>query len=159
MNILCLFKGKKGTEPVQDRLDSLSSELRGIKKALRKQGILLEKIEQTLDNGQGATRQDHDLKAALMDLATAFFLLEQGLSSGSTTFTSDVKEALDMVRDKLDRLLNVYRISMIKETGSPFDPSCHECIRREGGDETVKTIVSPGFIVDGIVVRAAKVIV
>ncbi len=158
MKFFQFIKREKGQDSRDGNLDVLTQELKAIKKSLRKQGLLLEKVEQSLDR-QGQHHPDTDLYEALMDFATSLFLLEQGISSAGLPAGGEIQKALYMVQDKLHALLGKYNMEMIKETGKPFNPAYHECVRRSDGDDSVKLIVSPGFILNGRVLRPAKVIV
>lgn len=155
MGLFDLFR-KKAQTSEDNCFSSLFSELKSIKKILRKQSILIERVEQAIQS-QGKSPST-DSREALMELANAMFMLENSIKKVNSV-ESGIFEAMDMVWDRLDLALEKNSLKMIRSTGYRFDPAIHECIKREGEDDIVKQIVSPGFISKGRVIRAAKVIV
>jgi molecular chaperone GrpE len=68
-----------------------------------------------------------------------------------------------VLRAKLDALLEQFNLSIVAETGVPFDPSFHEAcaVRSDPGrpEGYVLEVVRPGFASDGEVLRCAAVVV
>jgi molecular chaperone GrpE len=67
-----------------------------------------------------------------------------------------------MVLKKMDRFAASLGVKIILEEGTPFDPVVHEAVANRNPGSTsleVLELVQPGYLLDGKVLRPARVIV
>lgn len=143
--------------------DKMEAELGELKKLVRRQGIqqesLVREVSAKLDTLAATNGKDEDPKspASLMALAESYFHLEAALAH--TEIGSQVLESLAIIRDKLDDVCLEAELEIIREIGVPFDSRIHEALDRapDETDPLVRSIRAPGFIHNGRVVKAARV--
>ena len=156
--ILGLFGRKQPPQDV-DPDQEILQEVQAVKKLLRKQTILLEKTrEELLDQKERKALQD---LAPLLAFADAFFYLDRSFQEVED-LSPQRRQALEMVWHKLDRMLAAAEIKMIRQTNIPFDEHLHEAVENlspNGLQPEVLSVVQPGYVHNGRVSRAAKVIV
>ena len=70
-------------------------------------------------------------------------------------------KGVEMILNKLHHLLNQNGVEKVKTTGEKFDPHVHEAIlaleSTEHPDQTIAEEISPGYTLNGKLIRAAKV--
>ncbi len=159
----------KGSEPLLDELsehdEKMAAELGELKKLVRRQGIqqesLVREISAKLDT-LAATDEKGDEETespnSLMALAESYFHLEIALSHSN--IGSEILEALAIIREKLDDVCLEAELEVIRECGVSFDSRIHEALDRapDGEHPVVRKVTAPGFIHNGRVLKAARVI-
>jgi molecular chaperone GrpE (heat shock protein) len=154
-----LFRSKPAAPIAEKSHGELYDELQQLKKQLRKQGMAVDEVLETLRE-QAEEGPDEDLEP-LIELAEAFFYLDRWLK-GLDYLSTQRRQALDMVWSKLERLLLGAELRMVREAGVPFDARLHEAIGGQAGESGVPLvvrIVQPGFVQSGQVRRVAKAVV
>jgi hypothetical protein len=158
----------KGADPLLDELsghdEKMEAELSELKKLVRRQGIQQESMVRDISAKIDA-RSATDVKVeettspdSCMALAESFFHLETVLSVSG--LGPEIREALTIIREKLDYVCGEAELEIIRECGVPFDSRLHEALDRAPAGEApvVRNVMAPGFIHNGRVVRAARVI-
>jgi molecular chaperone GrpE len=90
--------------------------------------------------------------------------LEMGVAAaeGDTTVEA-LREGTEATLKLLGRVFEKFGISEIDPAGEPFDPTLHEAISVQSspdvGDERVLTVVQKGYVLNGRLLRPARVIV
>jgi molecular chaperone GrpE (heat shock protein) len=116
----------------RDILPELQQDVQAVKKLLRKNGILLEKMrEEFLDHREQGRRRE-------------------------------LAPLQEMVWQRLDHLLAAAGILMVRQVSVPFNEYLHEAVENlapEGRQLEVLGMVQPGYVQDGRVAKAARVIV
>ncbi|MBF0316889.1 MAG: nucleotide exchange factor GrpE [Nitrospirae bacterium] len=139
--------------------DSLIDEIKDIKKAIRRQGISLEVIKQDIID-RIDQRNIKDLQP-FMELADNFFFLSESfIRDQDISLGRD--EAIEIVWQKLDDVLSMFNLEVIREMEVPFDPALHEAIEstcQQTDNPTVERVLQPGFRYMGNVVKPARVII
>ncbi|MBF0338358.1 MAG: nucleotide exchange factor GrpE [Nitrospirae bacterium] len=144
---------------VDDTLDEILDEIKDIKKAIRKQGISLEVIKQDII-GRIDKKNIKDLQP-LMELADNFFFLSESFIEDQDISLGQA-EAIEIVWQKLDDVLSMFNLEVIREMEVPFDPALHEAIEstcQQTDNPTVERVLQPGFRYMGNVVKPARVII
>lgn len=157
-----------GAEPLLDELsvhdEKMEAELGELKKLVRRQGIqqesLVREISSKLDTL--ATTEDKEEKTTspdtFMALAESYFHLEVALAHAE--IGAEILEALAIIREKLDDVCIEAGLEIIRETSVPFDSRIHEALDRapDGEPAVVRYVTAPGFLHNGRVIKAARVI-
>jgi molecular chaperone GrpE (heat shock protein) len=150
------FQGRKKEKEEAQRL--VMEELQGLKKLLRKQSVLIEEVRREQD----AHRERESRKTEpLMELCDSIFYLHKSFQSPGL-MSRQHAQVLNMVLSRLDRFSASLGMEMILAEGVPFDSRIHEAIdNRDPGSQSLQIIevVSPGYLQNGKVLRAARVIV
>lgn len=69
-------------------------------------------------------------------------------------------QGVSAIHQKFGRLLEAMGVKEIEAAGKPFDPSCHEAVGKQPGEEgKVLFVVQKGYELQGKVIRPAMVIV
>lgn len=75
----------------------------------------------------------------------------------------NIVEGVNMVRDQFVGALKKHGLEMIESVGKPFDPNFHEAMAQQPAegkeDDTVLMEYQKGYVLNGRLLRAAKVIV
>lgn len=147
------------TPQVKDPQGEILAEMQAIKKLTRKQGALLEKMqEELLEQRDLRLRVELD---PLLAFADAFFHLDR-FFHGNQEVSPQRQQALGILWEQLDILLGAAEIHMVRERGVPFDERLHQAVTN-ASPETVKPavidMIQPGYVCKGRVLRAARVIV
>ncbi len=107
-----------------------------------------EKIERARQRG---------VEDVVEDLVSVKDDVERALEAGED---ADPLESLEMLDGQLDDVLRGYGVERVEPTGE-LDPEKHEAVMRvdssEHGEGEVVEVHEPGYVVDGRVVRTAKV--
>jgi molecular chaperone GrpE (heat shock protein) len=160
--LFSLFRRKtppRDANESQEILQEVRQDMQAVKKLLRKHGILLEKMrEEFIDHNEQERRQE---LTPLLAFADAFFYLDRSFQE-TMDLSPQRRQALDMVWQKLDQLLATAEIRMVRQVNVPFNEYLHEAVENlapEGWQPEVLGVVQPGYVHDGRVARAARVIV
>jgi len=158
-----------GSETLLDELnghdEKMEAELAELKKLVRRQGIqqesLVREISAKLDSLAtigGKENEEPESPNSLMALAESYFHLEVALAH--TDIGPEILAALTIIREKLDDVCLDAELEIIRECGVPFDSRIHEALDRapEGEPPVVRGVTAPGFIHNGQVVKAARVL-
>jgi hypothetical protein len=158
----------RGSEAILDQLsghdDNMAAEFGELKKLVRRQGIqqesLVREISAKLDTlaSTGGGKDEGPLSPdSLMALAESYFHLEAALAH--TEIGAEILEALALIREKLDDVCFEADLEIIRESGVPFDSRRHEALDRapDGEPPVVRSVTAPGFMHNGRVLRAARV--
>lgn len=133
-------------------------ELGGLKKALRRQTLLLESFKKETEQALAA-RNFNGLQP-LWEFAESFFHLDSSFRE-TAGLSANQSQAMEMAWEKLEGMLAGMGLEVIRRAGAPFDPRLHEVVEKSpasGGDLVVSKILRPGFLCGGQVVRPARVV-
>jgi len=159
----------RGSDTLLDELSGhdgkMEAELGELKKLVRRQGIqqesLVREISAKLDTlaatGGGKEYEEQESPDSLMALAESYFHLEVALAHAE--MGAEILEALAIIREKLDDVCLEADLEIIRESGVPFDSRKHAALDRapDGENPVVRSVTAPGFIHNGRVVKAARV--
>ncbi|MFH0818944.1 MAG: nucleotide exchange factor GrpE [Patescibacteria group bacterium] len=105
-------------------------------------------------------------KYAQTDLLEQLFPLTDYFNSAFEQAPKDADEkwiqGFKYIQDYFNKILTDNGAELIEVIGKQFDPELHECIKEENCDEKPNTIikqVQAGYILNGKVIRPAKVVV
>lgn len=87
--------------------------------------------------------------------------MEMGLSHGEAE-PAKVLEGVELTLKQLSDVLEKFGIETVDPVGEAFDPERHEAMAMQDSDEesnTVLTVVQKGYVLNGRLVRPARVIV
>lgn len=152
------FFRRKKTPPGNDRHEEILAEVQAIRKLARKQGAFLEKMREELLR-QGDLRLHVELEP-LLRFADAFFHLDRFFQD-QQDFSPQRQQALRMVWEQLDGLLAAANIEMVRERRAPFDERVHEAVANaapEAAELAVIDMIQPGYVCNGRVLQAARVV-
>ncbi len=150
------FQGK--SKESEEARRALLDDVQGIKKLLRKQVVLIEEVRR---EQEVLTVKHRPTCEPLMELCDAVYHLQRAFQSPGL-MSRQHAQVLQLVHVKLDRFAASQGIQMIVQEGVRFDPGVHEAVaNRSPGAPSLEVVevVQPGYLQDGKVVRAAKVIV
>ncbi|MBV6340940.1 nucleotide exchange factor GrpE [Candidatus Magnetobacterium casense] len=139
--------------------DILLDEIKDIKKAIRRQSISLEVIKNDIIErlDQKSIKDLHPL----MELADNFFFLGESFTEDEY-ISPGQEEAIEIVWQKLDNVLSMFNLEVIRDIEVPFDPALHEAIEstcQQTDNPTVERVLQPGYRYRGDVVKPARVII
>ncbi|MCI4626570.1 MAG: nucleotide exchange factor GrpE, partial [Candidatus Magnetoovum sp. WYHC-5] len=149
------------TEVIEEMMVELIDELKDAKKVFRKQGILLEVYKQEIiERIDKKASKDIDIRPYL-ELSDNFFYLITSFKE-QKDISYGLIEAIEIVWQKMEQVLLLMDIAIIRQEGLPFDPKIHESVDNisiQGDNLIVVKVLQPGFIYMGNIIRAAKVII
>lgn len=170
------------TEPQQEALDGEVAEpeeqdveariREAVDAALAEQRDALLRAHAEVQNIRRRAEQDVEkahkfaLERFSADLLTVVDNLERALDAipeeGDETLRAQREGVEITLKDFLDTL-NKHGIAQINPAGEPFDPQLHEAIATQPSDQvepnTVLDVVQKGYVLNGRVVRPARVLV
>jgi molecular chaperone GrpE len=90
--------------------------------------------------------------------------LEMGLAAADAEGTREaLRDGMEATLKQFDRAFEKFGITRIDPAGQPFDPTLHEAISVQPSDQTaadhVLTVVQKGYLLNGRLLRPARVIV
>jgi molecular chaperone GrpE (heat shock protein) len=159
LKIFNFFKKNKPLTGLQEQTFQILEEVKDLRKRLRKQNILLGSIKEDIiktivDNRRSGLEP-------YCEVADALFYYEAALQT-SDQVSPEQQEALEIIWDKLDNLMSLVGLQIMRHAGLDFDPKIYEAIdnRAAGAAElVVLQVLQPGYIVNNIVLKPAKVVV
>lgn len=110
--------------------------------------------------GESGVRAQAALAAKLLDVLDDFERVTSVDPSGATP--QSIMEGVELVKRKLDRVLEDAGLEAIEPVDEPFDPNSMEAMLREPTDaeeedETVGRVLQRGFLFRGQLIRPARV--
>jgi len=150
--------GRRHEAEEQNPQQLILEETQNLKKLFRKQGLLLEAVHR--EQQALASREQQNLEP-LLDLCDAFFHLRRAFQNPGL-MSRQHAQVLHLVHQRLHRFALSFGLEMILTEGIPFDARIHEAISNrnpEASSLEVLEVIQPGYLRDGKVLRAARVIV
>jgi molecular chaperone GrpE (heat shock protein) len=153
------FKKSKRPTGLPEQTSQVLEEIKDLRKHLRKQNFLLESIKKDVikvivdDRRPGID--------PYCDVADAFFYYEAALQSNDQVSPEHL-EAMEIIWDKIDNLMSLVGLQIMRRAGGYFDPKIHEAIenRADGAAElVVLQVLQPGYVYKNLVLKPAKVVV
>ena len=157
-----IFNFLKKSQPptaLQEPASQVLEEIKDLRKHWRKQNFLLESFKNEI------------IKAIIDDrrpgidpyceVADAFFYYEAALQS-IDHLSPEQLETMEIIWDKLDNLMSLVGLQIMRRAGGDFDPKIYEAIenRADGAAELiVLEVLQPGYIFENMVLKPAKVVV
>ena len=96
------------------------------------------------------------------DLLAVKDSLEAALATGDNASLESVKSGVELTLKQLSGVFDKYAVNEISPLGAKFDPNCHQAIgmvEGEGEPNTVATVLQKGYLLNGRVIRPARVMV
>jgi molecular chaperone GrpE len=159
LNIFNFFKKNTTLSELQEQTAQTLEEVKDLRKHVRKQNIFLGAIKDDIMKAIVAERRPG--VEPHCEVADALFYYEAALHSGGQV-SPEQQEALEIIWDKLDKLLSLAGLQIMRWPGGDFDPKLYEAIenRAAGATElTVVKVLQPGYLLNNIVLKPAKVVV
>ena len=157
--VLNFFKKSKRAAGLQEQSSQILEEIKDLRKHLRKQNILLESFKNDIIKAIVDDRRPG--MDPYCDAADAFFYYEAALLSNDQVSPEQL-EAMEIIWDKIDNLLALVGLQIMRRTGGDFDAKIYEAIenRADGAAELiVLQVLQPGYIFKNTVLKPAKVVV
>ena len=157
--VLNFFKKSKPAAGLQEQASQILEEIKDLRKHLRKQNILFESFKNDIIKAIVDDRRPG--MDPYCDVADAFFYYEAALLSSDQVSPEQI-EALEIIWDKIDNLLALVSLQIMRRTGGDFDAKIYEAIenRADGAAELiVLQVLQPGYILKNMVLKPAKVVV
>ncbi|MBF0343213.1 MAG: nucleotide exchange factor GrpE [Nitrospirae bacterium] len=131
-NFINEFQQRHSKKPVQlldyaqkAQSDELFNEIKDIKKAIRRQGISMEVIRN--DIIERINQKNLQDLQPFIDLTDNFFFLSDSFRQ-SQDLSAGQEEAMEIVWQKLEAVLSLFNIEVIRDISLPFDPVLHEAV-------------------------------
>ena len=97
------------------------------------------------------------------ELLAAIDSLELGLSASDAASAEDLAEGQRAVLRQLLKALEQFGVEAVEPQGQPFDPERHEAVGLQPSDavnpECVLSVIQKGYVMQGRLLRAARVVV
>ncbi len=155
---LRLGVGTRGESP-SDHCEELAAEVAALRKAMRRQALVLDQIGAALRERD--EEHEETERQNLIEVAEAFFHFSHFLRR-SIGWDAALEEALERVWVRIDLVLRGHGVEMIRGGSCSFDPERHQAIESRdysGEVPRVVEVLQPGFAADGKILKPAKVIV
>lgn len=120
-------------------------------------------LENTRKRAQRDVEHAHRyaLERFTADLAAVRDSLELGLAADATV--ESLREGVETTLKQLDQVLARHGVEIVDPAGQPFDPERHEAMTAapsaEHAPDTVIQVIQKGLVLNGRLVRAARVVV
>jgi molecular chaperone GrpE (heat shock protein) len=157
--IFNFLKKSKPPTGLQEQASQVLEEIKDLRKHLRKQNNLLESFKNEIIKAIIDDRRPGI--DSYCDVADAFFYYEAALQSNDHV-SSEQLEALEIIWDKIDNLMSLVGLQIMRRAGGDFDAKIYEAIenRADGAAELiVLQVLQPGYIFKNMVLKPAKVVV
>jgi molecular chaperone GrpE (heat shock protein) len=157
--IFHFLKKRQAPTGLQEPASQVLEEIKDLRKHLRKQNILFESFKNEIIKAILDDRRPG--MDPYCDVADAFFYYEAALQSNDHASPEQL-EALEIIWDKLDKLLLLVGLQIMRRAGGDFDAKIYEAIenRADGAAELiVLQVLQPGYIFKNMVLKPAKVVV
>ena len=152
--------------------EELVREVQELRAQAKEQEDRLLRARAELENQRkrGAREMDDARKFALQSFVHELLPVKDGLERGLEAVTADAEDEAKALREGIqltlrqwDNVLANAGVEEIDPLGEPFDPNLHEAlsIRHNPGvtSNTVVEVVQKGYLLNGRLVRAARVVV
>lgn len=157
--VLNFFKKSKPAAGLQEQAPLVLEEIKDLRKHLRKQNILLESLKNDIIKAIVDDRRPEI--DPYCEVADALFYYEAALQSNDHVSPEQI-EALEIIWDKIDHLMSLAGLQIMRRAGGDFDAKIYEAIenRADGAAELmVLQVLQPGYIFKNMVLKPAKVVV
>jgi molecular chaperone GrpE (heat shock protein) len=159
LKVFNFFKKSKALIGLQEQTSQILEEIKDLRKHMRKQNMFLGSMKDEIIRAIVDDRRSEI--EPYCDVADAFFYYEAALQS-SDQVSPEQLEALGMIWNKLDNLLSLVGLQIMRHAGGDFDAKIYEAIENRGAgavELVVLKVVQPGYICNRIVLKPAKVVV
>jgi molecular chaperone GrpE len=117
---------------------------------------------QIRERAESTTRAQTEVIAKVLDVVDD--LARVAALDPAQTPAQALHEGAGLVEKKLLKLLEGVGLERVDPTGQPFDPNLHEAVMtlaapNQEADHTVGSVLQPGYRLNGLLVRAARVAV
>ena len=157
-----IFNFLKKSQPptgLQEPASQVLEEIKDLRKHLRKHNFLLDSFKNEIIKAIIDDRRPGI--DPYCDVADAFFYYEAALQSNDHVSPEQL-EALEIIWDKIDNLMSLVGLQIMRRAGGDFDAKIYEAIenRADGAAELiVLQVLQPGYIFKNMVLKPAKVVV
>lgn len=138
--------------------EDILDEIRDLKRIFRKQGqsldLFKEEILEKIEMNQFKRLEP------FIQLAESFFHHDRFLRESPVT--SAQEQGLAILWEKLESVLSLVGIEVIRRKDINFDPRIHEAVETTGEEDGrcfVRAILQPGYIYEGKVIKPAKALI
>ncbi|MCL4502420.1 MAG: nucleotide exchange factor GrpE [Deltaproteobacteria bacterium] len=156
--VLNFFKKRKRPHEETSQIQ-IMEEIKDLRKHMRKQNILLGSIKDDIIKAIVADRQPGI--EPYCEVADALFYYGAALRA-SGPVSPEQLESLEIIWDKLEKLMSLVGLQVMRRAGGDFDAKIYEAIenRAAGAAElAVLQILQPGYILNGLILKPARVVV
>jgi molecular chaperone GrpE len=151
-------------EPAAEALRRLEREVAEWKDRCLRTAADLEnyKKRQLRERSETAARAQGEVIARVLEVVDDLARVA-ALDPGETSAQA-LHEGMGLVERKLLKVLEGVGVERVDPTGQPFDPNVHEAVMTmpapsPAADHTVGTVLQPGYRLNGMLLRAARVAV
>lgn len=166
-------KSAEGAENNQDTAKAVLEDLEKLRARAAERDQFLDLVKRTqaeFENYQKRNQRERELERRMMagsivrDMIPIFDNLERALFAAKEAGeTGPLVQGVGMVQNQFLNVLQRYGVTPIDAEGKPFDPTLHEAVAQQSAPDkpadTVLHVVERGFMLDGRVLRPAKVVV
>jgi molecular chaperone GrpE (heat shock protein) len=157
--IFNFLKKSKPPTGLQEPASQVLEEIKDLRKHLRKQNFLMESFKTEII--KAIIDDQRPGLDPCCDLADAVFYYEAALQVNEHV-SPEQREALEIIWDKLDKLMSLAGLQIMRRAGGDFDAKIYEAVenRADGAPELmVLQVLQPGYIFNNMVLKPAKVVV
>lgn len=140
--------------------EELSNEIADLKKIIRKQTLAMEMHRDELAGRIDAKSLKDVSRDMLQEIAGSFFHLES-ITRESGDISTSHSESFEIAWKKIEAVLGVCGLELIRKSGCPFDARLHEATAAAHGPASslrVAKVIQPGYLYAGKVICPAKVV-
>jgi molecular chaperone GrpE len=151
-------------EVTREEILALSSELEAVRKERDEYLDNMRRMKADLENSRARLEREHARSVELAserlvkELLPILDSLERALEADG-----DVKEGVEATHEQLVNVLAQEGLNPISSEGEAFDPAVHEALMGKPSDEheedTVIQTLERGYVLNGKIIRPAKVVV
>ncbi len=145
---------------VEQVVNGFTGGLEELKRLIRRQGMAMEALNREVMNALKEKSLTEHYLQIFIDIVDTFFYLDSLNTEGSTT-NPEIVRAWQLAWQKVEENLKGVGLVIVYKAGEVFDPSIHEAIERQDTGEQIpiiKAVIQPGYLLNGKVIRSAKVI-
>lgn len=159
----------QGKEDKEFEISHLNEKINAMQKALDDNNTLLKRVQADFENYM--KRTEKDLQNARMDAKRAFAKellrimdsVEAGIVAEKNKENSDALRGLLLIYEEIRRFFKESKIEEIESLGKEFDSDYHEALLAKDAPEEEREkiieVIQKGYMLEGSVLRAAKVII
>ena len=146
-----------------------TDQLEELREALHEKEALCAKTLAEFDNYRKRTAKDGNAEAKavirelLLDLVAVQDSFDRAFQSEALKAEPQVYQGMRSIQRQIHQLLEQRSVLTFESVGRPFNPSLHEAVGTEPSqkypDATVSREIEKGYLLEGKVLRAAKVVV